>query len=308
MGGTKRSRSEPFFGLGQSVATKNLVVVGVPWDVTSSYRRGASAGPNAIRRATDGRLFNRFTEPGADLGALWRVCDHADAMRLPSDADAGRLERAITSTVSKHGHSKPALLFLGGDHFITYPCFSLVAKMHRQPLALLYFDSHPDLYEQYDGNPNSHATVVSRILDRKELSSGSVCYVGIRASTAKQQDRIRAFGLTEFTTHDVNSQGCDTIGAKVKSLLKNQPVYLSIDLDCLDPAFAPGVGNPQPGGLSTRQLIEILHAIEGLKVVAFDIVEYCPRFDSNSRTTAFTAAILIKEVMGLMAKSSEQKL
>lgn len=89
--------------------------------------------------------------------------------------------------------------------------------------------------------------------------------------------------------------------------MKNQPVYLSIDLDCLDRAFAPGVGNPQPGGLSTSQIIEILHAIDSIDVVAFDIVEYCPRFDSNGRTTAFTAARLIKEAMGLMAKSSSQK-
>lgn len=303
----KRSRSEPFFGLKESASAPSLVVVGVPWDSTSSYRKGAAAGPNAIRRATDGRLYNQFTELGVDLATLWRVCDHGDAKRLPSGASAGGLERSISSTVSRHGHSRPPLLFLGGDHFITYPCFSLVAKMHGRPLSLLYFDSHPDLYQQYDGNPNSHATVVSRILDRKELSSGSVCYVGIRASTAKQKDRIRGFGLTEFTTHDVNSQSCDTIGANVKSFLKNQSVYLSIDLDCLDPAFAPGVGNPQPGGLSTRQVIEILHAIYGLDVVAFDIVEYCPRFDSNGRTTAFTAAILIKEAMGLMAKSSSQK-
>jgi len=87
-------------------------------------------------------------------------------------------------------------------------------------------------------------------------------------------------------------------------MLLDQPVYLSIDLDCLDPVFAPGVGNPQPGGLSTRQILEILHGIEGLEIVATDIVEYSPGFDSNARTTAFTSAILIKETMGIMAKSA----
>ena len=90
-------------------------------------------------------------------------------------------------------------------------------------------------------------------------------------------------------------------------MLLNQPVYLSVDLDCLDPAFAPGVGNPQPGGLSTRQILEILHGLEGLEIVAADIVEYSPKFDSNSRTTAFTSAILIKEIMGTMAKSATSR-
>jgi agmatinase len=297
------SGNESFFGLEKSASNNDLVVLGVAWDATSSYRKGAAAGPNAIRRATDWRLYNQFTEKGADLATLWRVCDHGDVRGSPRVVNASMLERAVGAAVNQHGHSKPSLLFLGGDHFITYPCFSSVATMHKRPLSLLYFDAHPDLYEQYEGYPNSHATVVSRILERKDLSSGLVCYVGIRASTAWQEDRIKAFGLIEFTTHDVQSQGCETVGATLKSLLKNQPVYISIDLDCLDPAFAPGVGNPQPGGLSTRQLIEILHALEGLEVIAADIVEYCPRLDSKGTTTAFTAAILVKEIMGVMGKS-----
>jgi len=168
---------------------------------------------------------------------------------------------------------------------------------------LLYFDAHPDLYESYEGSRYSHATVVSRILDDGNLSSGNVCYVGIRASTREQDERIKDLGLTTYTTQDVYTKGCDAIASSIKSKLSDQPVYLSIDLDCLDPAFAPGVGNPQPGGLSTRQLLEILHSISGLEIIASDIVECSPKLDSNARTTAHTSSILIKEIMGLMAKS-----
>jgi agmatinase len=195
------------------------------------------------------------------------------------------------------------MLFLGGDHFITYPCFDFVQEGSGHALSLLYFDAHPDLYENYEGNPNSHATVVSRILERKERESGKVCYVGIRASTREQDQRISALGLTAHTTHDVYAQGCEAVSFSVRSFLRDELVYLSFDLDCLDPAYAPGAANPQPGGLTTRQVLEIMHGIAGLRIVAADVVEYAPEFDSAARTTAFTSAILIKEMMGIMGQS-----
>jgi len=293
-------RQESFFGLMRSTAKRDFVVVGLPWDATSSYRRGAAAGPDAIRRATSGRLYNRFTEQGVDLATLWRVRDHGN---VKETSDISKLKKSLVSTMNLHNHRIRSTLFLGGDHFVSYPCFSLMAQKCKRRLSLLYFDAHPDLYESYEGSRYSHATTVSRILEDRNLSSGTVCYVGIRASTGEQDERIRTLGLNAYTMRDVYTRGCDAIASSIKSLLLNQPVYLSIDLDCLDPAFAPGVGNPQPGGLSTRQMLEILHGIEGLEIVAADIVEYSPRFDSKARTTAFTSAILIKEMMGIMAKS-----
>ena len=294
-------RHDNFFGLMHSTAKRVLVVIGLPWDATSSYRRGAAAGPDAIRRATSGRLYNRFTERGLDLAALWKVCDHGN---VKETSDISKLKKSLASAISLHDHSDHLTLFLGGDHFISYPCFSLIAQKCKSRLSLLYFDAHPDLYESYGGSRYSHATTVSRILEDKNHSSGTVCYVGIRASTSEQNERIRNLGLTAYTTQDVYRRGCDAIASSIRSMLLDQPVYLSVDLDCLDPAFAPGVGNPQPGGLSTRQMLEILHGLEGLEIVAADIVECSPRFDSNARTTAFTSAILIKELMGIMARSA----
>jgi len=273
----------------------------LPWDATSSYRRGAAAGPDAIRRATSRRLYNRFTEQGLDLAALWKVCDHGN---IKETNDISKLKKSLTSAISLHDHRDHSTLFLGGDHFISYPCFNLMAQKCKRRLSLLYFDAHPDLYKSYEGSRYSHATTVSRILEDNDLSSGNVCYVGIRASTGEQNERIRTLGLTAYTTQDVYRKGCDAIASSIRSVLLNQPVYLSVDLDCLDPAFAPGVGNPQPGGLSTRQILEILHGLEALEIVVADIVEYCPRFDSKTRTTGLTSAILIKEIMGIMAKSA----
>jgi len=294
-------RQDNFFGLMHSTAKRVLVVIGLPWDATSSYRRGAAGGPDAIRRATSGRLYNQFTEQGLDLAAYWRVCDHGN---VKETRDISNLKKSLASAMSLHHHDNYSTLFLGGDHFVTYPSFSLTAKKCKCRLSLLYFDAHPDLYESYEGSRYSHATVVSRILDNRNLSSGNVCYVGIRASTSEQNERIRTLGLTAYTTEDVYRRGCDAIASSIRSMLLDQPVYLSFDLDCLDPAFAPSVGNPQPGGLSTRQMLEILQGLEGLEIVAADIVECSPRFDSNARTTAFTSAILIKELMGIMARSA----
>ena len=293
------SSRESFFGLTHSSGARELVVIGVPWDATSTYRRGAAAGPDAIRKATSSRLYNRFTELGLDLGALWKVCDHGNVKASKVSA----LKKALADAVNLHDHDHPATLFLGGDHFITYPCFNLMAEKYGSPLSLLYFDAHPDLYESYEGVTYSHATVVSRILDEKNLSSGTVCYAGIRASTREQTERMSSLGLTVHTTHEIYEKGCDGVGSLIRSELLHKPVYLSFDLDCLDPAFAPGLGNPQPGGLTVRQILDILHALAGLEIVAADIVEYCPKAESEARTTAFTSAILIKELMGIMAKS-----
>jgi agmatinase len=288
-----------FFGLSESTAKKPIVVVGIPWDVTSSYTRGAAAAPDAIRKATDARLYNHYTEQGVDLTAQIKVCDHGNVKKAWNAKD---LKKNIASAIRMHHHENAVLLFLGGDHFVTFPAFESVAELHGQPLSLLYFDAHPDLYETYEGNLNSHATVVSRILDNRHASNGKVCYVGLRASTREQESRIVKLGLTKHTSNDVFAKGSQEICDSLKSMMKNTPVYLSIDLDCLDPAYAPGVGNPQPAGLSSRQLFNIIQNLDDLEIVAADIVEYSPRCDTNARTTAFTSAVLIKEVMWAMTK------
>jgi len=294
-----------YFGLAESSASKHLVMVGIPWDATSSYHYGAAAGPNAIRLAMDGSMYNRFTEEGDDLAVLWRVCDHGNIKLRSNRANIPKLEKAIHSAVKRHNHEDAPTIFFGGDHFVTYPSFCVMSEIRSEQLALLYFDAHPDLYEAYDESPYSDATVVSRILERKDTSSGIVCYVGIRASTGEQDKRIKSFGLTEFTARDVYDQGCEAISTSLKSTLSGKPVYISIDMDCLDPAFAPGVGIPQAGGLSTRQLFDILHGIKGLEIVAADIVEYSPDCDPPPRRTAYAASILIKELMGIMARPAD---
>ena len=288
---------DPFFGLTRSSGSGTLVVVGIPWDLTSSYRRGAFAAPNAIRRATDGALYNRYSERGMDLADVWRVCDHGNVRKVTA---ASKLRKSIEVTTKLHNHGNQRTLFLGGDHYVTSPAFELIAESEGKPLSLLYFDAHPDLYPSYEGNLYSHATVVSRIVENPNTSTGRVCYVGIRASTSEQDRRIEKFGLTKITCDDICRKGCEAISSSVKALLTDDRVYLSIDLDCLDPAYAPGVANPQPGGLSTRQLFDILHGLDGLQVVAADIVEYSPNCESMARTTAFTAAVLIKEMMQLL--------
>ncbi len=196
------------------------------------------------------------------------------------------------------------MLFLGGDHLTTYFSVCALTKLNAfsdKKIGILYLDSHPDLYNDYKGDPYSHACVLRRILDESLISPENICQVGIRAATPDQLEFIEKTGISMVSTDEILRKGIKSITGEITKMFKDSVdlVYLSIDLDVLDPAFVPGIGNPEPGGLSTAQLIQIIKNMNSLPVFSFDIVEYNPKYDNN-QITAFTAAKIIKETLGIL--------
>jgi agmatinase len=221
--------------------------------------------------------MNLYTEKRADLSGEF--------------ADFGDFQIGdyfeIESLTLKHLERGQKLFTLGGDHSITYPI--LRALHSKYPvLDVLQIDAHPDLYEQYEGDPYSHACPFARIME--EGLTRRLVQVGIRTLNAHQRDQAGRFGVEMYTMRDLPLE---------EPLRFANPVYISLDMDALDPAFAPGVSHREPGGLSTREVISLIQSLEG-EVVGADLVEYNPEQDLGG-ITAFAGAKLMKELLGLLA-------
>ena len=270
-----------FGGAVQDKDTYELAVFGIPYDEKSSYLKGAAAGPSAIRAASSGEMINPVTELGADLSRDSVLVDLGDVdvsggFQSMSEGVALRLEEILE-------HAAVPLI-LGGDHSITYPVVRRLAAAYPE-LDLLHFDAHPDLYEEFRGDPHSHACPFARILE-EGLCAGLV-QVGIRAATAAHRAKAARFGVRMLEMKDLE-EGL--------TLHFRNPLYISFDIDALDPAFAPGVSHVEPGGMSTRQALGILQRLEA-DIVGMDVVEVNPMRDPSGITAA-AAAKLIMEVAG----------
>lgn len=257
-------------------------LLGLPTDVNSSHLRGAALGPGAIRAALCSGAGNLTTEWGADLGSSEALSDEGDVCLFEDDADRGRIQTAVAGLLDRG--LKP--LLLGGDHSVTYPVLRAMASRHRS-LSILHFDAHPDLYDEYGGNRFSHACPFARIME--EGLAGCLVQVGIRTLNPHQKAQGERFGVRM-----VEMSGFDPGTAPIP----RGPLYITIDLDALDPAFAPGVAHREPGGLSVRDVIRVLHRVKG-PVVGADIVELRPASDLDG-VTAVVASKLLKELAGLM--------
>ena len=198
-------------------------------------------------------------------------------------------------------------LFLGGDHLITYFSLHALTQLSKANWALIYLDSHPDLEEEYEGDRYMHGSVVKRLVEETNLRPQSVFEVGIRSFLPPERKFADDVGIKIMST--VEFERLEARGA-AKRVLKLLPkdvdrIYLSIDLDILDPAYAPGLGYPEAGGISTRSLIDFIYGLKELEIVAFDIVELCPQYDSSS-ITAIGAGKIILETLGIMRPSSRR--
>ena len=259
-----------------------VALLGVPWDRHSSHARGPAEGPAAIRGALAEGSGNWFNTRGEDLRDVGVMVDVGDVVfgDIAQEADA------ITTAVAAQLELGRKVLTLGGDHAVTYPVFRAFAA-HRSDIAIVHIDAHPDLYDDFEGDPLSHASPFARIMERG-LSSNLV-QVGIRATYHHQEAQAQRFGVRSF--------GPDDLAAATQAL-PGGPVYLTIDLDGLDPSVAPGVNHYEPGGLTVRELLNLIKAIPG-EIVGADIVELCPQRDHHDMT-AKVAAKLVKEIVGQM--------
>lgn len=263
-----------------------LGIIGFRFDLNSSYMRGATDAPPLIREAFFSESSNLWSESGTDLGQPNLFFDAGDVVLEASSHAMAAVEESISRLLS---HSvRP--ISLGGDHSIVYPILKAISK--QQPnLSLLYIDAHPDLYDEFQDNKYSHACPCARIMEEKLVDR--LVQVGIRTLNGHQRDQARRFGVEIFEMKDCG----DTW-----ELDFDTPVYLSIDLDALDPSYAPGVSHREPGGLSTRQVINLIHKVNQ-PIVGADIVEFNPRMDSHG-ITAMVCAKLLKEISAKMLEGN----
>lgn len=266
-----------------------VALLGLPTDVNSSHLRGAARAPGAIRKALWSGASNLTSELGVDLAVPGALVDEGDLALRETAADRPRIERAVRGLLNRG--LKP--LLLGGDHSVTFPILRAIASLHG-PVHILHFDAHPDLYDHYEGNRFSHASPFARIME--EGLAKRLVQVGIRTLNTHQAAQARRFGVEMMTMSAFAAEAVP---------LPNGPLYVTIDIDALDPAFAPGVAHREPGGLSVRDLIRVLHRVKG-PVVGGDIVELRPASDQDG-VTAMVGAKLVKELAGLMRSSGRAR-
>lgn len=256
-------------------------LVGVPFDGQSSYLRGAAEAPGKIRAAMACDASNKWTELGVDLGAQGAYEDAGDLVFTEKEA-FGVIESSLQSLVD--AGKRP--VSLGGDHSITYPIVKAFAKRYPE-LTIFHFDAHPDLYDEFEGNRLSHACPFARIMETGLAKR--LVQVGIRTMNRHQKEQARRFGI------EVVEMGGLPAHKKLKA---GGPVYITFDMDVLDPAFAPGISHREPGGMTVREAIAHLHAIDG-EIVGADLVEFNPVQDVAGMT-ATVAAKILKELLGKM--------
>ena len=266
----------------KEIGKSRIALIGFPYDENSSFLRGPAQAPKLIRQAFHSGSTNRWSEAGIDLRKDSVLFDAGDLDVAPVADVNSEIEVAI-SLLLDHGLTP---ISLGGDHSITYPIIRAFAK-HFQRLNILQFDAHPDLYEEVRGNRYSHGSPFARIMEDGFVAR--LVQVGIRAMTGHQRQQAAKFRVEVF---EMRHWSNDLV------LEFDAPVYISFDLDVLDPAFAPGVSHHEPGGLSTRQVIQMIQTLKGL-IVGADIVEFNPVRDPLG-ITAMVCAKLLKEIAAKM--------
>ncbi|HLT90900.1 MAG TPA: agmatinase [Woeseiaceae bacterium] len=269
----------------------DLVVTGVPLDLATTNRPGARFGPRAIRAASSIMAWARPYGLPFDPFDRLAVVDYGDCL-----FDFGRPE-TVPDAIERHAATilaaGPALLVLGGDHFVTWPLLKAHAARHGAPLSLLQFDAHTDTWSDEDGRVD-HGTMFWHAVREGLVDPARSVQIGIRTTN----DDTLGFNILDAAW--VHERGVDAVVAETKRIVGDHPVYVTFDIDCLDPAFAPGTGTPVCGGLSTWQATAILRRLAGLDVIGMDVVEVAPAYDVGE-ITALAAATVAMELIGLYA-------
>jgi agmatinase len=273
----------------------DVAVCGIPLDSTTTHRPGARFGPRAVRAASTGVSWERPWPWDFDPMERLAVIDYGDC-----EFDPGRPETIvpfIEGWFSGILDSGAALLALGGDHFSTYPVLRAYAKKHG-PLTLLQFDAHSDTWSE-DQQRLNHGTMFYHAVNEGLVDDSRSVQVGLRTTN----DEPMGFNILD--ARFVHREGPAAVASEIRRITGDNPVYLTFDIDCLDPAFAPGTGTPVCGGLSTHQALEIIRGIEGINLVGMDVVEVAPAYDVGE-VTALAGATLASELLCLFAANPKR--
>jgi arginase len=264
----------------KNIKKGGICILGIPLDKNSSFLRGSRCAPKKIRDSYYSDSSNLWSETGLDLGNIDQLYDSGD-INFKDNTNEFAL---ITQSVKNILDTNCNLVSLGGDHSITFPIIEAYSQKYDD-LNILHLDAHPDLYDNLQGNIHSHACPFARIMEKKFAKR--LVQAGIRTMNGHQREQANKFSVQVHEMKDGNNW--------LDKLDFSGPVYLSLDLDCLDPGFAPGVSHHEPGGMNTRHVIDIIQRLKG-KLIGADIVELNPDRDINSMTS-MVAAKLLKEII-----------
>ncbi len=280
----------------RDLAGVDVAVLGVPYDAAVTYRPGCRLGPRAIRAASVQLAELKSFPWGFDLMASLAVVDWGDVMLDPHHPEtiAPAIEAAAAAIIG----AGPKLLAIGGDHFVTWPLLRAHAAKHG-PLALIHVDAHGDLWPDDPGRID-HGTMMGRAIREGQVDAARSTQVGIRTFHDSTE------GLEVLTAPWVHRNGIEATLEIVRARAGSAPVYVSFDIDALDPAFAPGTGTPVPGGLASWQALELVRGLGGLNLVGMDVVEVSPPFD-HAEITALAAATLAHDWLCLLAQAGGAK-
>lgn len=258
-----------------------IIIQGIPFDGKSSFKQGPALAPEVIRKTLNNGASNYFSESGINI--------QTEQIIDVGDLEIERYE-VIAETVQTNLDIQTRVLTLGGDHSITFPVFKALRK-HYAAVDILHIDAHADLYHDYQGDPYSHACPFARIMEEK--LSDRLVQIGIRTLNDHQRSQAEKFGVEIHEMRHFNMESLPEF---------HRPLYISLDMDAFDPGFAPGVSHHEPGGLSPRQVIDLLQSIKA-PVIGADIVELNPTRDHCDMTAAL-AAKMMKEILALMIQNN----
>ena len=284
----------------EDVTRYDVAVLGVPFDAGVTYRPGARFGPSAIRQGS--RLLRPYN-PALDVSpfAGMQVVDAGDVAANPFDITEGLA--AVQTALRELTDEARRVVVLGGDHTIALPVLRALKDQHG-PIALVHFDAHLDTWDTYFGAPYTHGTPFRRAWEEGLLLQDKSMHVGTRGPLYAASDLTddAGMGFSIVSAREMDDLGARGVVERIRERVGDAPVYLSIDIDVLDPGFAPGTGTPEPGGLTSRELLAIVRGLDGTNVVGGDVVEVSPAYD-HAEITAIAAANLAYEYCSLFARA-----
>ncbi len=277
----------------------DVSILGIPYDGSVSYRSGTRFGPRSIREQSL-LLWGYNNVLNVAPFKTLAVADLGDVDVFPPDIVA--THREIERVASKILTTNSRLISLGGDHSVSLPLLRAHAKKHG-PVAVVHFDAHPDTWDsEYSGQRYSHGTPFRRAIEESLIDTSGYFQIGLRGPTNGPEDYLDAarLGAHLITFDEFRRTGIDAVLNEVRSAIGTRPTYVTLDIDAVDPAFAPGTGTPEVGGFSSYEILQLVRGLRGLNLIGFDLVEVSPAYDS-SNITAILAANLVFEFLSLVA-------
>jgi agmatinase len=272
----------------------DIAIIGVPFDGGTTYRPGARFGPRSVRAQS---AIIRPWNPVLQVNPFqkYRMADFGDLPVNPLSIEDTfrRIEKGLAAVLAAGART----VCVGGDHSISLPILRAICNQHSGPINLIQFDAHNDLWDEYFGCKYSHGTPFRRAFEEGLLQDGGVVQVGLRGQVYGEEDFdfARQHRVRMVTAEEFHAKGMAPVLRHLKTF-RNKPVYVTVDIDCVDPAYAPGTGTPQVGGVTSAQIVELVRALKGLDIVGCDVVEVAPPFDNGDLTSLLAANLLFELV------------